>query len=235
MAERKKYTDEQKAEILKFAEENSASAASKEFGVSRMTIAAWRSAAKMTAESVEVKKNARAAGRKAKESVDTAVDELKEKTENAVEDAKETAEAVKAEKADKKAANQIEAKKSAAAARRSAGEKVEKFVGDVKAAADEAKLVGEIEKGKKKAASDRKKAENQAKIEDAKEAAKAPGRKMKAAKLNINIQSPMGGVITPEEIASKVPKEATDVYVKIDENKIYWVGKDQNGSVDIWE
>ena len=56
-----------------------------------------------------------------------------------------------------------------------------------------------------------------------------------ATKLNIQIQSPMGGVITPEQIAEKVPKEAVDVYVRIDENKIYWVGKKGVGSVDIWE
>ena len=41
--------------------------------------------------------------------------------------------------------------------------------------------------------------------------------------------------ITPEQVALKVPKEATDVYVKIDENKIYWVGKNgETGALDIW-
>ena len=45
----------------------------------------------------------------------------------------------------------------------------------------------------------------------------------------------MGGAITPEEIAAKVPKEATDVYVRIDENKIYWVSEKETGAVDIWE
>jgi len=33
----------------------------------------------------------------------------------------------------------------------------------------------------------------------------------------------------------RVPKEAVDVYVKLEENKIYWVGKnDVTGSIDIW-
>ena len=80
----------------------------------------------------------------------------------------------------------------------------------------------------------RKQTEAKAKVEAKKEAARKPGRKVAAAKLNINIQSPMGGVITPEEIAAKVPKDATDVYVRIDENKIYWVGEKGVGNVDIW-
>ena len=59
-------------------------------------------------------------------------------------------------------------------------------------------------------------------------------KKIPAPKLNIMIQSPMGGVITPEEIRAKVPKEARDVYVRVDENKLYWVGREKVGSVDIW-
>ena len=60
---------------------------------------------------------------------------------------------------------------------------------------------------------------------------KATARKAKAT---IVIQSPLGGEITPDEIAAKVPKEATSVYVRVDENKLYWVSKDQTGAVDIW-
>ena len=41
-----------------------------------------------------------------------------------------------------------------------------------------------------------------------KAAAKKPAAKAKAAKLEIFIQSPMGGNITPEEIAAKLPKGA---------------------------
>lgn len=71
--------------------------------------------------------------------------------------------------------------------------------------------------------------------ETVEKAVKTPAKKAVATKLNIQIQSPMGGVITPEQIAEKVPKEAVDVYVRVDENKIYWVGKKGVGSVDIWE
>ena len=53
--------------------------------------------------------------------------------------------------------------------------------------------------------------------------------------VNIHIQSPMGGEITPAEIAAKVPADATDVYVRVDQNAIYWVSGNETGSVAIWE
>jgi len=60
--------------------------------------------------------------------------------------------------------------------------------------------------------------------------------KANTGKIDIVIQSPMGGAITPEEIVKKVPKTATNVYVRIDENKLYYVLKNgEAGSVDIWE
>ena len=67
-------------------------------------------------------------------------------------------------------------------------------------------------------------------------AVKKPAAKAKAAKLTIEIQSPLGGSITPEEIAAKLPKDTTNVYVRIDESKLYWVKKNgETGSVDIWD
>ena len=50
----------------------------------------------------------------------------------------------------------------------------------------------------------------------------------------IIIQSPMGGAITPEQILSKIPAGSDSVYVRVDENKLYWVKGDENGAVDIW-
>ena len=47
------------------------------------------------------------------------------------------------------------------------------------------------------------------------------------------IQSPLGGIITPEEILKKVGK-VDQVYVRVDENKAYWVKGDKNGAVDLW-
>jgi len=48
------------------------------------------------------------------------------------------------------------------------------------------------------------------------------------------IQSPMGGNITPEEILAKVGK-ADKIYVRVDENKAYWVRGKETGSVDLWD
>ena len=53
---------------------------------------------------------------------------------------------------------------------------------------------------------------------------------------NIIIQSPMGGYITPADIVKKVPKGTADVYVRVDENKLYYVLKNgETGDMDIWE
>ncbi|MBR2603316.1 MAG: transposase, partial [Clostridia bacterium] len=72
MAERKVYTEEQKAEILKKAEETNVSTAAKEFGVSRAAIIKWRDSAKVEkaekkvkAKADKVKKNVKSAAKKA--------------------------------------------------------------------------------------------------------------------------------------------------------------------------
>ena len=44
----------------------------------------------------------------------------------------------------------------------------------------------------------------------------------------------MGGEITPAEILAKVGP-VDQVYVRVDENKLYWVKGEENGSVEIWE
>ena len=55
-------------------------------------------------------------------------------------------------------------------------------------------------------------------------------------KTTVFIQSPMGGHITPADIARKVPKGTEDVYVRVDENKLYYVLKNgETGDMDIWE
>ena len=62
-----------------------------------------------------------------------------------------------------------------------------------------------------------------------------PVKKAKPRKLEIYIQSPMGGNITPEEVAAKMPKGAERAYVRVDQNLIWWVRGDETGSVEIWE
>jgi len=52
---------------------------------------------------------------------------------------------------------------------------------------------------------------------------------------NITIQSPMGGYISLEDIIKKMPEGTTDIYVRVDENKLYYVLKNgETGDVDIW-
>ena len=66
-------------------------------------------------------------------------------------------------------------------------------------------------------------------------AAKKPAAKKPAAKkaAEIIIQSELGGEITPDAILAKVGA-ADKVYVRVDQNKAYWVRGEETGSVDLW-
>ena len=168
MAERKNWTDAEKAEILKKAEETSVLAASKEYGVARTTVAAWKKKAEadkaiadVKAKAKKTKKSAKTADEKAEKAVEVAEIEVKKNTRKASRKVKEAAEVVE-------------------------------------------------------------------------EKAKAGSRKAKAAKLDIIIQSPMGGNITAEEIAAKLPEGAESVFVRVDQNKLWWIRGEETGSVDIW-
>lgn len=55
-----------------------------------------------------------------------------------------------------------------------------------------------------------------------------------AKKPELIIQSPMGGNITPEEILKKIGT-AEKIYIRVDENKAYWVRGKETGSADLWE
>lgn len=48
------------------------------------------------------------------------------------------------------------------------------------------------------------------------------------------IQSPLGGEITSAEILAKVGSDVDRVYVRVDQNKAYWVKGEESGSVDLW-
>ena len=67
----------------------------------------------------------------------------------------------------------------------------------------------------------------------AEKAKKTPAKKAAGNAVRFVIQSPLGGEITPEEILAKVG-EADTVYVRVDENKAYWVRGEETGSVDLW-
>ena len=162
----------------------------------------------------------------AKKLQDTAVAseiEVKKNTRKAGRKVKEAVDAVA--QSDPVVATEIEVKKTA----RKAGRKAKEVAAEVKEAVEDKVVAEEIEV--KKAA--RKGARK------AKETASATKEsvKRKAAGIpNIIIQSPMGGYITPADIAKKVPKNTEDVYVRVDENKLYYVLKNgESGDVDIWE
>ena len=63
---------------------------------------------------------------------------------------------------------------------------------------------------------------------------KAPAKKPAAKKAaEVIIQSELGGEITADAILAKVG--AVDkIYVRVDQNKAYWVRGEETGSVDLW-
>lgn len=82
----------------------------------------------------------------------------------------------------------------------------------------------------------------EAKVEKAKAARKTKKTVKKAdaaakkstSKLEIFVQSPMGGNISDAEIAAKLPKGTETVFVRVDQNKLWWIKGEETGSVDIW-
>jgi transcriptional regulator with XRE-family HTH domain len=63
---------------------------------------------------------------------------------------------------------------------------------------------------------------------------KKPVKKVKAPKLEIYIQSPLGGNITPEEVAARMPEGTEACFVRVDQNLIWWVRGEETGAVEIW-
>ena len=74
-----------------------------------------------------------------------------------------------------------------------------------------------------------------AKAAKAEAPAKKPAAKKAAAKkaVEVIVQSPLGGEISFAEILAKVG-EADKVYVRVDQNKAYWVRGEETGDVDLW-
>ena len=104
---------------------------------------------------------------------------------------------------------------------------------DEKVAAEKApEAVKEVKAPAKKAAA-KKPAEK--KTTAKKPVAKKTTAKKPAAKkaAEVIIQSELGGEITPDAILEKVG--AVDkIYVRVDQNKAYWVRGEESGSVDLW-
>ena len=73
-----------------------------------------------------------------------------------------------------------------------------------------------------------------AEIGAAKKSGKHTAKKAATGKKSeVFIQSPLGVVITPDEILAKVGK-VDKVYVRVDQNRAYWVKGKENGSVSLW-
>ena len=138
-------------------------------------------------------------------------------------------------------AEKIEAKKTVRSAQRKVKEKA--AAGKEKAAVKKAVKKAEKKEVREAAAAVADDKKTAVAIE-AKKKTRAAGRKVKEAvkkpavrsgKPSLVFQTNAGAAVTPEEIYAKLPKEATDAYIKVEENKIYWVGKKgEMGSVDIW-
>ncbi len=123
-------------------------------------------------------------------------------------------------------ATEIEVKKNVRSAARTVKEKVEVAAQSDTAAVTEIEVKKAVSKGGRKAKEVADKAVDTIK-ESAKKVSGIP---------NIIIQSALGGYITPADIARKVPKNTADVYVRVDENKLYYVLEDgETGDVDIWD
>ena len=50
----------------------------------------------------------------------------------------------------------------------------------------------------------------------------------------IIIQSPMGGEISTEQVIRKLPAGVECVFVRVDQNKLWWIRGEETGNVDIW-
>ena len=147
------------------------------------------------------------------------------RAEGRIQDTKAAAEEVK----EKAAIAAIETKAIADEIADETAEKVEEKI--VKARKKSQKAPEKAKAAKKetetKAAEETKKAEKEAPVRE------TAARKPADEPVQVIIQSPIGGEITPEAILAKVG-EADTIYVRVDENKAYWVKGEEHGSVDLW-
>ena len=98
----------------------------------------------------------------------------------------------------------------------------------VTTAAPKAEKKAEKKPAPKKSTAEKKSEEN---VSAAPKAEKKPAPKK--APPTVILQSPFGGEITEDMITSRVG-DVDKVYVRIDQNKLYWVKGEENGAIDIW-
>jgi len=228
MAEKKNFTDEQKAEILKRAEETSVAAASREFNVSKVTIFRWRSATEEGA--ADKKPKAEAEKAPARKNTKKAKAE-KPATEKA------TAEAASKKTTKEPKAEKPAAEKAAAPKKTTRKPKKEKSAAEKAAAPKKTTQKQKAEKPAAEKAAAPKKSTQKPKTEKAaapKKTTKKPKAEKAPEEMQIIVQTPFGHEITPEDIIAKVPEGTEKLYIRIDQNKIYWVKGEERGDVDIW-
>ena len=217
-----KYTDEQKAAVLARVSEVGVREAAAEAGIPWQAVAKWNKAAAQELADAKTEDAVAIVEKADAENAQAAVEAVQEKKEDIMIAAAATELKVtkKADKASRKVKDKVEDAKLS----------IEAKAADVKDAVDATK----IEVKKKTAKVSRKAKETKATAKEKVEKVKQPIRKARAAKMNLVFETSMGSQITPEEIAEKVPKGADAAYIKLEENKIYWVKGTETGAVDIW-
>ena len=87
-----------------------------------------------------------------------------------------------------------------------------------------------------KKAAEKKPVEKKAAAPKAEAPARKPAGRQPAAKKAVTeviVQSPLGGEISYAEILARVGS-ADKIYVRVDQNKAYWVRGEETGDVDLW-
>ena len=67
-----------------------------------------------------------------------------------------------------------------------------------------------------------------------KSAATAFGSQPTEIRTAVIIQTPDGREITVDEILARTEGQVEKIYIRVDENKAYWVKGEEHGSVDLW-
>ena len=214
---RNRYTEEQKAAVVARASEIGISGAAKETGIDRSTVSRWIKAAAQAGDEVKASEEA------AKEPVKT----VKEEPKKAVGEKTEKAESEKTAKTCKICEAVNDAGKDDAETEDTKGVFQEKM--------GEAVAAAQVEIKKAAAKAGKAVMDTTEKVrKTVKKTAVKSVRKARAARVEMFFETNDGRQITPETIAEKIPKGAESAYIKLEENRIYWVKGEETGSVEIW-
>lgn len=238
---RNKYTAEQKETVVARALEIGISAAAKEFGIDHQTVSRWKKAA----ENVQGKEQTEVKAEEPAEKIEKAAEEKTKKaageeTEKAAVEKIEEAVVPKMEEAapiaeEMAAETPVKEKKTAGTREPITAEKIISGAADAKAVIQEkvGDAVAVAQSEIKKAARKAKRAVKDT-TKKVKETAEKTAKKVRAANVKMIFETNAGQQITPDAIAERIPKGVDAAYIKLEENKIYWVKGEETGAVDIW-